>query len=131
MGVPAPLFESPSPERAARTCLSSRTFNVFIHNESEFHSRPVRRVTQGIPARGWLTRAAFSLVTSLLAAQEKVTNSRSATGELVRDSALFYVTFPHFKTPLPSAATISASASFCNRNFCATALAAAFLIAAT
>ena len=44
-------------------CLSSRTFYVFFHNESEFHSRPARRVTQGIPGRGRLTGAAFSWVT--------------------------------------------------------------------
>ena len=37
----------------------------------------------------------------------------------------------YFKTLLPSAAAISASASFWSRNFCATALAAAFLTAVT
>jgi len=44
----------------------------------------------------------------------------------------FAVMLPaYFKTPLPSAAAINASASFCNKNFCATALAAAFFTAAT
>ena len=46
-------------------------------------------------------------------------------------TSVFFIPRHYRKTPLPSAAAISASASFCNRNFCATAFAAAFLTAST
>ena len=59
--LPAPLFESPSPERWSRTCLSSKPLRVFSFFERVTQTPNSSSNARDAQAR--LTRAAFSLAT--------------------------------------------------------------------